>query len=358
MATNPTGVSTDPTNPVPTAGQAVPGVSATPTSPLPGTAMPLPSGTGIETLTAISPPFRSNAPKWLTPPNPDGTQSVWSRLGCAVPEPGRYIQTGNTLIWAVNEMIGRGLFHVAWKYQDRLFDRWPSRDYLWDLHQLITVGRNRLTAKTTADNGTPLRPTHSTPNYQMFVAYPIPHFGPLGCPNTWMHETHEILMEMRTEAMQHADNQLNYYYTTDFFNALYPYLQYVLADMAVKFFGEDPTVAQGATYVIPTAKWQAFSTAANSISFEATSTRPPLGEQPTDLDLEPIRNLTYSTIIPFLQPWPDSRLLYSSGGIWGNPSAPSSTGTQTGTPGTTATAATTPNVIDPTSLIRTGPPAA
>src|SRR5258708_36058402 len=112
------------------------------TQSLPGTSIPLPQGAGVEKLIAINPPFRNNAPPWYTPPG-----TVWAELGCAVPQPGRYLQTNNGVIYDFVALAGRAIFDVMWQHDDRKFDRWPSRDVPWEIHPLFTIARSRLQAK-------------------------------------------------------------------------------------------------------------------------------------------------------------------------------------------------------------------
>lgn len=285
---------------------------------LAGTNIPLAQGTGVERLVPINAPFRTNAPPWYTPPG-----TVWGQVGCAVPQPGRYLQTNNGIIYDFTTMVGRALFDVLWKYPDRKFDRFPTRDCLWEIHQLLVIARNRLVSKTTAPGTSPLLPTHITPAPKMFVVFPIPLYGPLGCPNQYLREFGEMGLMMAAEAMQHADNELSFFVTKEFFGTVYGYIKYLLIDLATKFFGIDIKTASDDAFVIPDASWTAYNPAQFSVSFEGTSSRPPMGMTPTDLDLEPIRGIPIEQVIPFLQPWPDSQLKYSTGGIWAaDPSLP------------------------------------
>lgn len=294
---------------------------------IPGTTIPIPEGSGVQTLQPISPPFRTNAPAWYTPPG-----SVWSKMGCAIPQPGRYLQTNNGPIFDFVNVVGRQMFNVLWKYDDRKFDRFPSRDCLFEIYQLLVIGRKRLTDMTVLSNQSPLQPTHAKPAPQMFLVYPVPFFGPLGCINQWLHRATEMTMMMLSEAMQHSDNELSFHFTKSFFDSTYGYLKYLLVGMATKFFGVDAATASADNYTIADPLWATYNPAAFSVSVEATASRPPIGWTPTDLDLEPIRGLPVEKVIPFLQPWPDSALKYASGGIWANPSPPAS-GTSGGTGG-------------------------
>jgi hypothetical protein len=298
-----------------------------PTNILQGTDIPVPTGTGVETLRSIKPPFRSNGPAWYTPPDAAGKQSIWSILGCACPQPGRYLQTENGVIHDLVTLVSRHLFYAMWHFKDRQFNRFPSRDFLWQIHQMLTVGRARLAAVTVPSAGSPLTPTHATPTYEMFLVNPVPLYGTLGSPNTWIRRMAETVMLMQSEAMQHADNQLAFYVTSDFAGAVYPYIKWLLVGMATKFFGYDVPTASVDTFVIDDAHWQAYDPTKFSVSTEATSSRYPPGYDPTDLDLEPIRDLPIEQVIPYLQPWPDAQLKYSSGGIWANPGPPSSVNT-------------------------------
>ena len=95
-----------------------------------------------------------------------------------------------------------------------------------------------------------------------------------------------------------------------------PYLQGILTTMATKFFGYSRKETLDPAFVIPDEKWKAYNPMQWAVSVEGTSTRPPVGWTPTEQDLEPIRGLAASAVIPFCQPWPETQLLYSPGGIW------------------------------------------
>ena len=213
-------------------------------------------------------------------------------------------------------------------------------------------------AKTTPDNQSALQPTKSTPAPRMFLCYPVPYYGPLGCVNQYIGEYAELIMRMQEEAMQHEDIAKAYFITKDFFDATYPSIKYLLKDMATKFFGVDPKTASDDAYVIPDATWQAFvRNQANKDG--STAAAPPLNYVgPTDRDLQNIRGLTYEDVIPFLQPWPDSVYKMTSGGVWANSSSPASDATvksgaaATGNSGTTNLAAT----ADPSIFATNGPP--
>lgn len=297
------------------------GIPQTPGTPqqqtLPGTSIPFPMGSGVEQLIPINAPFRSNAPPWYTPPG-----TIWSRLGCAVPQPGRYLQTNNGIIYDFVNLVGRSLFDVMWKFPDRKFDRFPSRDCLYEIHQLLVIGRARLVAKTTLPGASPLLPTHATPSPKMFTVFPVPLYGPLGCINQYLREVAEMALLMVSEAMQHADNELAYFVTKPFFDSVYGYIKYLLIDLATKFFNVPIDAASKDDYVIPDTLWTTYNPAQFSASFEGTSSRPPMGLQPTDLDLEPIRGMPIEIVVPFLQPWPDAQLKYSTAGIWDKAAAP------------------------------------
>src|SRR4051812_40434727 len=129
-----------------TAAASAAAVPQTPGGVLPGTQIPIPKGTGVESLVAINPPFRTNTPPWYC-------NGIWGDLGCAVPQPGRYLQTNNQKIYELVTVAGRQLFHVMWHYKDRKFERFPSRDCLWEVYQLLTVLRKRLQDNTVPDEG-------------------------------------------------------------------------------------------------------------------------------------------------------------------------------------------------------------
>lgn len=314
------------------AASSAPLAEATQTAPIPGTDLYVPTGTGIETLQAIMPPFRSNAPPWYA-------NGVWGQMGCAVSQPGRYVQTDNEVIWDFVTGAGRQLFNVFWNHTDRKYARWPSVTCLWDVYELLIFGRKWLNDNAVQPQIPPLEPTHAKPAPQMFVANPIPLYGALGCTNLWLGRVGKLSLMMLTEAMQHTDNDLSFHVTLDFFSTIYPYVKYLLVDLAKRFFNVDPKLASADDFTISQDLWNAYAPQKNSVSTEGVTTRPPMGWDPPDLDLEAIRDLPYSEIVPFLQPWPDSQLKYSSAGVWqGQPQAaqpnnpPSASGhTQTAT---------------------------
>ena len=298
---------------------------------LQGTTIPIPLGSGVEGLQSINPPFRSNAPAWYTP-------GIWGTLGCAVPQPGRYLQTNNRIIYDLVNMVGAQVFSTVWQYPDRLFTRFPSMSCLYDMYNLLIIARKRLNDRLVPDNQLPLLPTHAKPAPQMFLVYPTPLYGDLGCVNSWIGDFVMFAQMMQSEAMQHSDNELGFYITQSFFNTCYGYVKYMIVDMATKFFGYTRAAASADTFVLQATDWQNYNPAQYSVSVEGTSSRPPMGYQPTDLDLEPIRGLPIEDVIPFLQPWPDSVLKYASGGIWNASQAPAGQATTaSGSPATTAT---------------------
>jgi len=327
-----------PSAPQPT-GAPTPNSAPAAQTTIPGTEMPTPVGTGVEKLVAVTPPFRNNAPPWYTP-------GVWGQLGCAVPQPGRYLHTLNEPIFQFVDVTQRQLFHALWHYDDRLFTRFPSRDFLWDIYQLLKVGRKRLADNTVLDNQSPLQPSHAEPVPMMFNVYPVPLYGRMGCVNSWINQMATMTLLMCTEAMQHTDNTLAYYYTKNFFDTVYGYVKYLLVSMATKFFGVDKAVASADTFEISDDLWKAYNPAQFSVSVEATSVRPPIGWKPTDLDLEPINGIPIQQTIPLLQPWPDTVLKYSMGGIW----QPTATGAQTASGQNVAAQA------NPSLFTKQGPP--
>ena len=322
-----------------------PAAPAAPEGMLPGTQIPIPVGTGVEGLTVVNMPFRTNGPAWYTP---EGT--VWSVMGCAVAQPGRYIQTKNNVIYeTVNEM-GKALFEIMWKYPDRMLDRSPSWQCLLDVYNMLIDARTRLANNTIADGAPPPLP-EKFGEIQMFAAYPVPLFGHLGCVQQWLHRLAKMVIASITEAMQHVDNVLAYHTTRQFFNAVWAPLNYMLGDMAWRFFKLPRPLPSDLNFVIPAATWTAYTDSTGQ-SNVMTSGRPPMGYDATNLDLESIRGKPYSQIIGFLQPWPASSMLYSSGGIWTPTTVPNvgvGSGAGNRADKTNQSAAIVPDFLAPTS---------
>lgn len=332
---------------------AIPQAPGTPAQQIiPGTDIQVPTGQGVESLVKVPAPFRTQSPPWYTPPG-----TVWSQMGCAVPQPGTQIQTNNRVIYDLANFVGRGLFDCMWNWSaDRLKTSWPSKLSLWEMHQLLVTARARLNAVTNAPGANPLTPAKAGSAPKMFLAFPVPYYGPLGCVNQYFGLFAELSMRALTDAMNHSDNAIDFYVNKTFFGAMYPYIQYLMVQMATKFFGEDATAASDPAYVIPAAKWTAYDPATQAVNFESTAATPPLNYVgPTPNDLQNILGLTYEQVIPFLQPWPDSQYLMTSGGVWGNAASPASD-TQTRAGATVAGNTSAAAGVNPILTTTSGPP--
>lgn len=329
-----------------------PAPPAAPQGTLPGTNINIPIGAGVEGLTVVAAPFRTNAPPWYTPKN-----TVWSAMGCAVPQAGRYMQTNNNVIFETINEMGKALFEILWKYTDRAVDATPSLDVLTAIYTMLIDARRRLANNAIADAEQAPLPAKFTTAPQMFLVYPVPFYGPLGCVNQWMHRAAGMTFAAMTEAMQHNDNELSFHTTKDFFTTVNAPLKYLLVDMATRYFGATREAAMDPNYLIPATAFASFSRSATGQTNSATAVRPPMGYHPTNLDLEVIRGIPYSQAVGFLQHWPDASLLYSSGGIWNPTSVPNvgsgrgaTVGTQFGVPMSETPA------VRPALTERSGPP--
>lgn len=305
-----------------TAIPQAPGAPAVAT--IPGTNINVPTGAGVEKILPVPAPFQSQSPPWYTPPG-----TVWSQMGCAVPQCGGQLQTNNSVIYELTKFVGRGLFDIAWNYSaDRLSEAWPSKLALWEMHQLLVTCRQRLISITNPPGANPLVPAKSGASPQMFLVYPLPLYGELGAVNEYFHKFELLGLRALGDAMQHSDNAIDFYVNPTFAKSIGPYVTYLLSQMAQKFFGEDPVASQAPTYVVPDAKWAAYDPSTQAVSFEATAATPPLNYVgPTPIDLQNIMGLTYEEALPFLQQYPDAQYVMGSGGIWSNSSAPASTPT-------------------------------
>lgn len=265
-------------------------------------------------LETALPPFRNDAPPFYN-------NGVWGTLGCAVPQTGKYLHTSNGHILDLATTAGSQIFHVLWQYDDRKFETPPSRPCVWEVYQLVVIARKRLADMTFGPEETPPPPMHTKPAVQMFKLYPVPFYGRRGCINGFLHSAADMALRMITEMMEHSDNERASYFTPSFQLAAAPYLQSILILMATKLFGYARKEASAPEFVIPDDKWKTYNPMLYAVSVEGTSTRPEPGWSPTEQDLEPIRGLPASQVTPFLQPWPETRLVYSEGGVW-TPSLP------------------------------------
>lgn len=305
-------------------------------------------------LQAAVPPFKTDSPPWYN-------NGIWGVLGCAVPQTGKYIHTANAGVLSLVNTFGRQLFQTMWKYDDRRIESYVSRDCMWEIYQLLIVGRSRINAMTIPPGQSPPSVTHGTPGYQMFVLYPVPLYGRLGCVQPFLNYALQKGLMALTEAMEHSDNDRDDFVTINFAQSVLPYLQAVLIKMATSHFGYTREEASAVDFAIPDERWgpdpvKGYNPTRYGVPVEATSTRTPVGWKPTEQDLEPIRGIPASKVIPFCQPWPDSTLYYSPGGVWAGQTGNENAAPGSDTPGSGNVGASGSSLPSGSFVVPNGPP--
>jgi hypothetical protein len=225
--------------------------------------------------------------------------------------------SNNIAIYKFVDFVGLQLFRALWLFPDRRFVRAPNIRPVWEIYQAVISGRKHLSDRAVPDDKARFDPKNSRPSPVMFRVYPVPFFGNHGCVQPEFREWSELMLLMLTEAMKHNDNLLAFDVTQNFFEVVSPYLQRVLVQMATQYFGFTREQAEARDFVIPDAAWQQqlpggtgtppvnrYAPDLYRMNFEGIETRDPVGYDPTDEDLEPIRGIEIVDILPFVTEWP------------------------------------------------------
>ncbi len=177
---------------------------------------------------------------------------IWGTCGYAIPNPMSKTLTSNDDIYELHTLVGMTLFDLLHRRDAVCFVRPPHKQYWYDLHQIIVVARKRLNDLTRQPNDSNgLTVVHAQPAPRMFVVYPVPFFGDrIRNPDIRKYAT--IGMLMLSEIMQHSDNDIVGYVTPSFTGIVGQYLQEILAQMAMKFFGYTRAQAYDPAFTLAT----------------------------------------------------------------------------------------------------------
>lgn len=237
----------------------------------------------------------------------------WGNAGYGLPNPGGKTWTNNSVIASLFDMFGRNMFELAHR-EDVKFYAPPHKQFWYDLHQLIVTARKRLNDQTRLPNdNNGLEVKHATPNPQIFNVFPLPYFGER-VRQLDIRGYIRIGLMMLSEIMQHSDNEHPTYITPAFSALISKYLQEILAQMAMKYFGKTRAQAYDPAFVLADADFVAYDPTKVLTSVELTEERPPVQWWPTENDLSQIRGLPINEALLYCKRWPQSDWLAKAGG--------------------------------------------
>jgi hypothetical protein len=156
---------------------------------------------------------------------------------------------------------------------------------------------------------------HAQPAPQMFVVYPIPFFGGR-VRNADALKFASIALLMLSEMAQHSDNDRVGYITPAFQGTIGKYVQEILAQLGMKFFGFTRAAAYAPDFFVPDASFTIYDPSKLMISTELIDERPPQQAWPTTNDLAKIEALPIAQAMLFCKRWPLTNNLY-----FGDPSS-------------------------------------
>jgi hypothetical protein len=261
----------------------------------------------------------------------------WGSAGYAIPNPAGKTWTNNSVIYSWALGLGRMMFELAHR-DDVRFHGPPHKQFWFDLHQTIITGRKRLADQTRMPNDSNgLVPQHVTPNPQVFLVYPVPFFGERIRQQDVRSYIQLMLMGL-SEAMQHSDNEHMAYVTPQFTGTIGKYLQEVLAQFSMKFFGKTREIAYALDFALTDEDFQNYDPSKVLSSVEMTEERPPLQWHPTENDLSQIRGIQINEALMLSRRWPHTDWMdQADGNIFPDPTRQ---GTETNTQGSGVVPAT------------------
>jgi len=241
---------------------------------------------------------------------------IWGDAGYAMFNPMGKTLSSNIDIFMMHSLCGKVLFELMHERDAVGFTGPPHKQWLYELYQMLFVTRKRLNDLTrTKSDGNGLDVSHAQPAPQMFVVYPIPFFGGrVRQADCLKYAT--IALLMLSEMAQHADNDRVGYVTEGFSSSIGQYVQEILAQMGMKFFGYKRAEAYAPNFEIKDADFTNYDPSKLMISTELIDERPPQQAWPTTNDLARIEALPVAQAILFAKRWPITNSLF-----FGDPSS-------------------------------------
>lgn len=277
---------------------------------------------------------------------------IWGDSGYAICNPMGKTLTSNEDIFDLHTTIGQVVFTLMHQADIVAFTRPPTRvQWLYDIHQMCVVARRRLSQLTRLPNDTNgLDVAHAQPAKRAFVVYPVPYFGER-IRNADVRKYATLSMLMLSEIMQHTDNDIVGYITPQFSGLIGKYVQEILAQVAMKFFGVARADAYKPDFALKDTDFAAYDPSKVMIGTELIDERPPDQWWPTTNDLSLIRGLPIMDALKLAKRWPAGPSFYS-----GDPSVfpgGGSAGSDANTSGVSQSSATLDAFVSPPGQVPT-----
>jgi hypothetical protein len=319
--------------------------------------------TGVDNTANAVPTFSTDEILWYN-------NGKWGAAGYAIPNPAGKTATMNLVIKQFCDSVGRCFFDLAHRLEAR-FAAPPQSQYWFDLNTCLNLARSRLANQTRNFNDpNGLDVTHAAPDYEAFLVWPVPYFGQR-IRQSDLRMYIKLGLLMLQEAMQHSDNERPGYISNDFAWRIGKYIQEILAQMAMKYFGYTRAQAYAATFALAATDFSGYNPAQYLMSTELTEDRPPLYWWPTSNDLDAISGIPIQDALTLAQQWPATPRMYvgaqdvgiSTAG--GSPASPIAGGGSTpaasqavNTPSSVAAFAQSPSAVPSAATAAAAAPAA
>lgn len=222
---------------------------------------------------------------------------VWGKLGFGVPNWGKRLVSRNIVLLELVETIGRNLQAIMLS-DDALSRSPPSMNMIIELNKLMMRARQLLATEMTVDNQIRMQGDKGVNDKQSFNVFPCPIFM---VRNRWLKTYAYYAMHALAEAMQATENSTSAFEITNVCaGQIGQYFTRILKRMSCELLNispSDPTVPKG-TDGLP--NWEAFVLTDAQIrnykpsqwfsTTELIDTAFPLGDLPSDYDVEPLSN--------------------------------------------------------------------
>ncbi len=237
---------------------------------------------------------------------------VWGKLGFGVPNWGKRLISRNIVLLELVETIGRNLQAIMCS-DDSLSRTPPSMNTIIELNKLMMRARQLLATEATADNQVKMTGDKATNDKQSFTVFPCPIFN---VRNRWLKTYAFMTMHALAEAMQSSENSTSAFEITNVCSGqIGQYFTRILKRMSCELLNIsplDPTVPKDKVtglpiweeFVLTDGQIRAYSPSTWFSKTEMIDTSFPLGDIPSDYDLEPLSNGIPIVDLPPLTAYP------------------------------------------------------
>lgn len=239
------------------------------------------------------PSIKNDAALWYNEPG-------WDKLGLAVPNWSDDIQSQNTNIIYLTNVMGRNLQGIMFNDDARQTTP-PSLNTIVRVHKLCIRARDIMHSRAVPENEFDMESAHGNPSPEVFKVYPVPYFK---VRNQWMRDWCGLMLLSLTEAFQHQENAKAIEISTRFSGLIGQYIQRVYRQMSVELLKVPLEDVKKPDFTLTDEQLMSYSPSKYFTSTEMIDTVPPIDDEPTEDMLAAITSGIPVSMLGNLGRWP------------------------------------------------------